>query len=482
MKKYFTLFIVAFLVPVLFLAFTPKDQKTAKLTDSYIVLGWNDLGMHCANKTFAKMCILPPYNNQFSHVIKVGDSSTLPVVQSVGSGVYVTYEVPGNTYSVGKTDFWTYANILFGITLAPNIGLTGLGMTGTMHDSLNYFYAYGIPITPYTDADLVNESPFQLTLLKAYDAGNNLLATTQNSIPVSNEISCVSSGCHNSEQGILNAHEYYPVFSNPPVFCANCHADPALGKPGNGTTVYFSQAIHQKHGSITNDCYKCHPGPNTQCLRGYMKIIGKTCTDCHGSVSNVGNTIEGGRTPWVNEPQCGSCHDANHSENPGKLFKLSTGHGGLFCEACHNSTHAEVTSEKDNDNLQNLTLQGYTGPLRKCEVCHGYIPAGPGPHGYNPEGIKPVSDNIPDASEILPNYPNPCSFMTNIPFTVKEEGPVRLEVYNLSGNKITTLLNARLRPGEYKAELYAGKLSSGVYICQLVTKGSTFQRKILVVK
>jgi hypothetical protein len=482
MKKYFTLTIAAFLIPVLFMAFTVKDNNPARSSGTYIVLGWNDLGMHCANKTFAKMCILPPYNNQFSHVIKVGDLTTLPVVQSVGSGVYVTYEIPGNTYSAGKTDFWTYASTLFGTTIPPNIGLTGLGMTGTMHDSLNYFYAYGIPITPYTDANLTTENPFQLTLLKAYDASNNLLATTQNTIPVSNEINCVSSGCHNSEQGILNEHEQLPPFNNPPVFCATCHADPALNMPGNGTTVYFSQAIHQQHGSLTNDCYKCHPGPNTQCLRGYMKIVGKTCTDCHGSVSNVGNTIETGRIPWVDEPKCGTCHDANHSENPGTLYKLSTGHGGLFCEACHNSTHAEVLSEQDNDNLQNLTLQGYTGPLKKCEVCHGYVPAGPGPHGYNPLGIKPVSRNIPDAAGILPNYPNPCSFMTNIPYNITAEGPVRMGVYDLSGNQVAVLMDASLKPGEYRTEWYAGKLSPGIYICQLLTNGSIYQRKIVVIK
>jgi hypothetical protein len=482
MKKIFTLTFVLFLFPVLFMGFTPKEPAKGPLTGTYIVLGWNDLGMHCANKTFAKMCILPPYNNQFSHVIKVGDASNLPVVQSVGSGVYVTFEIPGNTYSVGKTDFWTYANTLFGVNLPANIGLTGYGLTGTMHDSLNYFDAYGIPVTPYQDADLINESPFQLTLLKAYDAGNNLLASTQNTIPVSNEIHCVSSGCHSSEQNILDSHEHFPAFDNPPVFCATCHADPALGMPGNGSAPYFSQVMHQQHGEETNDCYKCHPGPNTQCFRGAMKIAGKTCQDCHGSVSNVGNTIAAGRVPWVDEPKCSTCHDANHSENPNTLYKLSKGHGGLFCEACHNSTHAEVTSLNANDNHQNLILQGYTGPLRKCEVCHGYIPSGPGPHGYNPLGIQPVSNNIPSATEILPNYPNPCAFMTNIPYKIREEGPVKLEVYDLSGNRVAVLMDDHLKAGEYKAELYASKLSSGIYFCRLTANGSTHSRKILVVK
>ena len=475
---------VIILIPLLFAAFTPKDQAAPK-NGSYVVIAWNDLGMHCANKTFANMCILPPYNDQYSHVILKGDESHLPTVMSVGSGVHETYAIPGNTYSVGKTDFWTYANQLFGVALPDNIGLTGLGLTGTMHDSLNYFYALGIPLTPYQDTNLTFPDPYQLTLIQAYDAGNNLLGSTQSVIPVSNEINCVSSGCHSSEMDILQSHGTVPGFNinNRPIFCATCHPDNILGMTGNGAPP-FSQAIHQAHGGETNDCYKCHPGPNTQCFRDIMHTHGLTCQTCHGSVTNVGNTIEAGRQPWFNEPACGAttCHGAKYAENPGTLYRQSTGHGGLFCEACHNSTHAILTSENARDNIQNIALQGYAGTLSKCEVCHGYIPAGPGPHGYNPMGIKPVSNDIPVASEILPNYPNPCTFMTNIPYTVKESGAVKLEVYDLKGTRITTLIDAQLQPGMYKAELYASRLISGVYICQLNVNGTTDHQKILVIK
>jgi hypothetical protein len=481
MKKIFTLAVTAVLVLVVFVASTPGDRNSTDQRSTYVILGWNDLGMHCANKTFATLCILPPYNNQFSHVIRVGTESTLPQVLSGADGVHVTYEIPGNTYSVGKTDFWTYAPVLFGVNLPDNTGLTGLGLSGSMLDSANFFYAYGIPVTPYPDDNLAAESPFQLTLLKAYDAQDNLLATTQNTIPVSNEIGCVSSGCHSSEQNILNAHEQVPGFGPAPVFCADCHADPALGMPGNGSAPYFSQVIHQQHSFVSN-CYKCHPGTNTQCLRGAMKIAGKTCTDCHGSTGNVGNTVENGRIPWVDEPKCSSCHDADHSENPNTLYKQSTGHGGLYCEACHNSTHAEVTSLQANDNLQNLTLQGMSGPLQKCEVCHGYIPAGPGPHGFNPLGIKPVSGNIPEVTGIQPNFPNPCSFMTNIPYTVKEGGRVTMDVLDVTGNRVAILMDADLKPGEYQAEWYTERNPSGIYLVRLQVNGTSSGRKILVVK
>ena len=39
-------------------------------SQQYIVLGWNDLGMHCANKDFSKIAVLPPYNNLQAQIIK----------------------------------------------------------------------------------------------------------------------------------------------------------------------------------------------------------------------------------------------------------------------------------------------------------------------------------------------------------------------------------------------------------------------------
>lgn len=350
--------------------------------DQYILLGWNDLGMHCANKDFQNMSILPPYNTLTAQVIRRGDGSRFP--QLMTANLHITYEIPGNTYSVGKTNFWSYEDKLFGVQLPDNIGLTGKGLTGQMDAHPDYFDAVGIPVTPYTDADLVHESPYQLALMKVYDAQNTLLAATQNVIPVSNEINCVSSNCHPNETHILNEHENEGGFNpaNRPILCAECHASAALGKLGKPGIPSLSQAVHGKHKNRTNDCYRCHPGTNTKCLRDVMYSKGMTCQDCHGSVANVSETIKTGRRPWLDEPKCGasSCHGPNFSEQPNTLFRMSRGHGNLYCSACHGSPHAIVPTIEANDNLQNLTLQGQAGVLKDCKVCHGITPSGNGPH------------------------------------------------------------------------------------------------------
>gem|GEM_PF-3161579 len=371
--------------PVLALTLALVLFTSPLFAQSHIVIGWNDLGMHCSNKDFSSLVVLPPYNNVRAQVIRVGDADHLPVV--VTENLRVTYEIPGNTYSVGKTNFWSYEDQIFGANLPDNVGLTGNGLSGEMTAVDDHFEVTGIPITPYTDADLVNEDPFQLGLLTVYDLSDQALATAPPVVPVSNEINCVGSGCHSSEQQILNEHAEEAGFdpiNDKPILCASCHSSNALGAPGQPGVPSLSQAIHEKHGERTDDCYKCHPGPNTQCLRDVMKTEhGFTCQSCHGSVSDVGHSIDQGREPWLEEPSCGAtaCHGANYAEEPGKLFRESRGHGGLFCSACHGEPHAIVPSGEARDNVQNIALQGFAGTLSACQTCHGVVPSGPGPHG-----------------------------------------------------------------------------------------------------
>jgi hypothetical protein len=458
----------------------PQDQNAKD--GEYIIIGWNDLGMHCANKDFSKICVLPPYNNMKAEIIKVGNETNSP--ELITTGYTVTYEVPGNTYSVGKTNFWSYEDLLFGVTLPDNIGLTGVGLTGNMGIIDNNFHVEGIPVTPFTDANLITEDPYQLALLKAYDGQNNLLASTQPVIPVSNEISCVSSGCHGSEMGILYEHEEEGGFdpNNTPILCAECHSSNALGTPGTPGLASLSQVIHQKHGGETNDCYKCHPGPNTQCFRDVMHSAGMICQDCHGSVSNVGNSIANGREPWLEEPRCGAteCHGSNYSEEPGKLFRQSKGHGGMYCSACHGSPHAILPSSNERDNVQNIALQGYQGALSKCSVCHGVNPSGAGPHGIYASIIEVLGNISSKTTGFESIFPNPSIGKTYLIFNVSEPSKVDLDIFSLNGQKVISLVKQRMNVGQYKVEFNASEYNPGIYFAMISSKSGTDKEKLII--
>lgn len=372
----------ALFLAILFVSISASAQE-------YVLLGWNDLGMHCSNKDFSKMAVLPPYNTVTAQLIKKIPGG-LPQVMT--DGYSVSYSIPGNTYSVGKTNFWTYAQQLFGLPqpLPPDIGLTGKGMIGTLDTSGNNFYVLGIPNTPFSDDDLIHEKPYQLLHLVATNTTTgDTVATTDIVVPVSNEIGCVQSGCHSSEQSILNGHEDATLTA--PVLCASCHASNALGTVGDPEAKSLSFRLHDQHKFITPTasvatCYKCHPGPNTQCLRDVMgadQTNPLTCQTCHGTMAQVASSIEAGRRPWFDEPKCGNvtCHGSTYAEEENTLYRMSKGHGGLFCSSCHGSPHAIGPTVQPNDNLQNERLQGFAGALSDCMVCHTTPPSSPGPHG-----------------------------------------------------------------------------------------------------
>jgi len=327
-------------------------------------------------------------------------SARLPVF--VGSAYAVNYSFPANTYSVGKTDFWSYEDRLFGVSLADNIGLTGNGLSGTFEWSggpSGHYEARGIPITPYDDVNLGQEQPYQLATLEAYDGGT-LLASTEIVVPISNEMMCAD--CHVPEQGetvehaILRKHDELSgtdLVNSRPVLCATCHGSNALGMAGDPELDNLSLAMHSKHAEQTNDCYQCHPGPNTQCLRDvHAEQHGMWCTDCHGDLANVASTIEQGRRPWLDEPRCGTCHTSQYAETAGTLYRNShNAHHGLYCATCHGSPHAIVPSREERDNRQNVAIQGHAGTLNTCAVCHMETPDEAGPHGISGRDIAAAS-------------------------------------------------------------------------------------------
>ncbi len=467
-------------------------QNNTVFSQQYIVLSWNDLGMHCANKDFSKIAVLPPYNNVLAQIIKK-QSGQPPQVLTIG--FTIEYNIPGNTYSVGKTNFWTYAQELFSLPqpLPNNIGLTGHGLTGMLDTSGNGFIITGVPITPFQDNNLIQESPFQLIHLALKQTGNpTVIAYTDVVIPVSNEIGCVQSGCHSSEQQIKNEHEDVPGFHlNTPELCARCHASNALGTTGDSVAKAFSYRIHEKHHDIQpingiETCYKCHPGPNTQCFRDVMRNQGNmVCQNCHGTMENLANSILNGRRPWLDEPRCGSttCHGSLYSEETGKLYRMSRGHGGLYCSACHSSPHSILPSREANDNLQNIRLQGFAGTLKNCLVCHSTAPTGPGPHGIYYIGVKPISNEIPKEYKLNQNYPNPFNPQTTITFDVPASSVVDISIFDNLGRLIETPVNqTKLNAGKYEYKWNAENLPSGVYFCKLTAGNYINTIKMILLK
>ena len=97
----------------------------------------------------------------------------------------------------GKSDFWTYAQKLFGLAspLPANIGLTGKGLAGTMDLDGDHFKVDGIPLTEFQDTAPTTPYPYQLATVIVRDAQTKVeLARTITVAPVSTEMHC--DDCH----------------------------------------------------------------------------------------------------------------------------------------------------------------------------------------------------------------------------------------------------------------------------------------------
>jgi len=92
-------------------------------------------------------------------------------------------------------------------------------------------------------------------------------------------------------------------------------------------------------------------------------------------------------------------------------------------------------------------------------------------------------DNInPGSFYLAQNYPNPFNPTTTIRFSLPESGNIKLEIFNLLGEKVHSLVNEFYNAGVYEIEFNAGKLPSGIYFYQLWAGNLRSTKKLTLLK
>jgi len=80
------------------------------------------------------------------------------------------------------------------------------------------------------------------------------------------------------------------------------------------------------------------------------------------------------------------------------------------------------------------------------------------------------------------NFPNPFNPTTTIPYILPETANVRLDVYNINGQLVQTLVNESQSEGRYEVSLEGSGLSSGVYIYRLIVGNFVDIKKLMLIK
>ena len=94
---------------------------------------------------------------------------------------------------------------------------------------------------------------------------------------------------------------------------------------------------------------------------------------------------------------------------------------------------------------------------------------------------------IPAVNLSLSSYPNPFTETNKIKYSLPASGKVNLSIYNIKGQKVTTLQAENKKSGYYELEWNGkdssgNKVSSGLYFCRLETNGKIVTTKLLKLK
>ncbi len=392
--------------------------------DEYVLLSWNNLGMHCISDSDPYWILLPPANDIFAQLVKRGDPPEI-----ITEGVEISYAVEkGFEHPEKHVRFWEFADKLLGADLKPGVGVGGLKVNGIMklEEEHRAFAAPFIPVVPYMDDGSYN--PYPVFTITARDKKTGkILAQTKTVAPTSTEMGCKN--CHGggwrvegvagftdaTSLDVLVAHDknsgtdlVEKAKNGQPMLCQSCHADPVLGTKGNPELLSFPAALHGWHANFLTEregmqaCVACHPsrpdGP-TQCFRSHHSDM-MDCTNCHGTMEDhalslLKKELESGkkgaarlmerlkprtvatleeinpRTAWLNEPDCLNCH---------KDFEM-----GSTMDAFNTWTAGPEELYRMRHDQMGAMM---------CEACHGsthaVYPATKNKYGQNRDSIQPL--------------------------------------------------------------------------------------------
>lgn len=96
-------------------------------------------------------------------------------------------------------------------------------------------------------------------------------------------------------------------------------------------------------------------------------------------------------------------------------------------------------------------------------------------------GVEDFS-GVPTEFSLMQNYPNPFNPTTSIRFALPNESSVRLTVFNMLGQEVSTLIQGTMAAGFHKVEFDASNLNSGMYIYRIEAGKYVSVRKMLLMK
>jgi len=206
----------------------------------------------------------------------------------------------------------------------------------------------------------------------------------------------------------------------------------------------------------------------TDSLHGW--IVGRYVDEIFALHSSIIHTDNGGLN-WITQNIGGTLNDVSFCD---------TNHGLIACigNTLYSSNGGEYWLFEE---LQAYSIQY---GISLVDSVHGWAV---GEDGFiqNFSGYTSVTDNdkiLPIQSRLVQSYPNPFNSSTTIVYSLVKSSAVRIEVYDVSGRKISILVNATQNAGFYRVHFDGQHLPSGVYFCRFMAGKNVQTRKLILMR
>lgn len=101
---------------------------------------------------------------------------------------------------------------------------------------------------------------------------------------------------------------------------------------------------------------------------------------------------------------------------------------------------------------------------------------------YTSTDVEPSEPLLPSSLAMAQNYPNPFNPVTKIRFELPVRSYVHLEVFNILGQRVKSLVNGELPAGQHVIEFDGSRFASGLYLYRLSADGENITKKMVLVK
>ncbi len=98
------------------------------------------------------------------------------------------------------------------------------------------------------------------------------------------------------------------------------------------------------------------------------------------------------------------------------------------------------------------------------------------------DAVDPDDQKLARAFALFQNYPNPFNPTTIIQYQIPQSGNVILNIYDILGRKVRTLVNQYQTAGEHSVNFDGRNLSSGIYLYQLKSNAQSITKKLILLK